>query len=578
MRAPPDPASSASRFRRVLLLLPLFGACAPSGLAYNAQTSPLWRPGDVVVMNLRVGTPSNGGLIDGSTSWNDPVASAMTDWNPYFGSVQFSAVRDSTAPFAKNNGYNTVCFSSTAYGDAWTGRTIGYCYYWWSNGRRTEADVLFNSTVAWNSYRGGLRTGANDIRRVAVHEFGHAFGLDHPDDVGQQVSAVMNSVTSSVETLTADDKAGAAYLYGGVVVAPGITTQPQNQTVAVGGTARFAVEATGTAPLSYQWRKDGANVAGTDATLTISNVQPGNAGNYTVVVSNGGGSATSLPATLTVGSSARLVNIATRAYCSTGNNVTIGGFVVTGSASKRVLIRAVGPSLTSQGLGAGEVLADPMIEVHHGSAVVASNDDWGDNGNAAEIGDVGRQIGAAPLISGDTRSSALLITLPAGVYSFVVKGKGNASGIVLLEVYDAETSNLSARFVNIASRAYATGGNGVAIGGFVIIGNGAKRVLLRGVGPTLTTQGLGAGEVLADPTIEVHHGSEVTAVNDDWGTNANAADIRTVGARIGAAPLSQDDSRSAALLLTLQPGVYSFIASGKAGASGIVLVEVYDAD
>jgi hypothetical protein len=103
-------------------------------------------------------------------------------------------------------------------------------------------------------------------------------------------------------------------------------------------------------------------------------------------------------------------------------------------------------------------------------------------------------------------------------------------------------------------------------------------VLIRAVGPTLTTQGIGQSEVLADPSIELHSGSAVIATNDDWGTNANASAIVTTGARIGATPFATTDTKSSALLLTLSPGVYSFIASGKGGTSGIVLVEVYDAD
>ncbi len=274
----------------------------------------------------------------------------------------------------------------------------------------------------------------------------------------------------------------------------------------------------------------------------------------------------------------RLVNIATRAYCATGDSVTIGGFVVTGGTSKQVLVRAVGPTLTSQGLGASEVLTDPMVEVHKGSAVIAQNDNWGDNANAADIVSVGARIGANPLQAGDSTSSALLLTLSSGVYSFVVKGRNDASGIVLLEVYDADAGSPGAKFVNIATRAYATTGNGVAIGGFVIVGTTPKQVLMRAVGPTLTTQGIGTSEVLVDPVIELHKGSATLATNDNWAANANAAAIVASGARIGATPFYAPDRTSAALLMTLQPGVYSFIAQGKNASSGIVLVEVYDAD
>jgi hypothetical protein len=281
------------------------------------------------------------------------------------------------------------------------------------------------------------------------------------------------------------------------------------------------------------------------------------------------------PATAGSGTS-RFVNIATRAMCSTGNNVTIGGFVVDGTANKRVLLRAVGPSLTAQGLGAAEVLLDPMISVYKGTEVIATNDNWSQNDNVAEIATVGAQIGAAALIATDTKSAVVLVTLTPGVYSFVVTGNAGTSGVVLLEVYDAD--NTASKFVNIATRAYSTTGNGVTIGGFVINGGVAKQVLIRAVGPTLSTYGLPMSELVADPVIELHRGVPVIASNDNWASNANASEIRSAAQRIGAASFASNDEASSALLLKLPPGVYSFIARSKSNASGIVLVEVYDAD
>ncbi|HTO02305.1 MAG TPA: endo-1,4-beta-xylanase, partial [Opitutus sp.] len=308
--------------------------------------------------------------------------------------------------------------------------------------------------------------------------------------------------------------------------------------------------------------------------------------NYTLTLTVSDGRDTSAAATVTVTvyaagqSTSRLVNIATRAYCSTGNNVTIGGFVISGSARKRVLVRGVGPSLTGQGIPQSEALLDPTIELYKGGEVLYSNDNWGAASNASEIPVIAAQIGAAALAPTDTASSALLVDLDPGVYSFIARGKNGTSGIVLLEVYDADPTTSPSKFVNIATRAYATTGNGVTIGGFVISGSLPKQVLLRAVGPTLEDLGIGRADLLADPTIALYRAGESTPfeTNDDWGTNANAALITSIGARIGANALAGSDTRTSALLLTLNPGVYSFIASGKNGASGIVLVEVYDAD
>lgn len=366
--------------------------------------------------------------------------------------------------------------------------------------------------------------------------------------------------------------------------APQFGLHPADATVRLGGTVTLQANASGgTAEVTYQWRKDGREIAGAVFnTLTLAPVSLADGGVYDVVARNYLGSATSAAACLSVDPTSaafsHLANISARAHCSTGNSVTIGGFVVTGNGRKRVLIRAVGPTLTTQGIGANEVLVDPTVEVHHGNAIVAQNDDWGSNANAADITSTAVAIGAMALAATDTHSSALLTTLEPGVYSFIVKGKSDSSGIVLLEVYDADTVTTGSKFVDISARGYATTGNGVAIGGFVISGNAPKRVLMRAVGPTLTTWGIGQNEVLLDPLIELHHGSATLATNDDWGTNTNQADIVTTGARIGATPFATGDTRSSALLMTLQPGIYSFIAKGKNDTSGIVLVEVYDAD
>ena len=317
------------------------------------------------------------------------------------------------------------------------------------------------------------------------------------------------------------------------------------------------VDATASANTTYFYRISAVNAAGASAPTAAVQVA--------TLATNRVGTTT-------------FANIATRAFCGTGNNVTIGGFVVSGGASKRVLVRAVGPSLTAQGLGQAEVLADPTIRVHRGAPVIADNDNWTLNGNAAEITSVAAQIGASAFIGTDTSSSALLLDLTPGVYSFVASGNGGTSGVVLLEVYDADAGGGGSRFANIATRAFSTTGNGVTIGGFVVSGAAPKQVLLRAVGPTLTTQGIGETEVLVDPTIELHQGAPIIAINDNWGDNANAAAITSTGSRIGATPFAATDTKSSALLVKLPPGVYSFIARGKVEPSGIVLVEVYDAD
>mgnify|MGYP001549484152 FL=1 len=339
------------------------------------------------------------------------------------------------------------------------------------------------------------------------------------------------------------------------------------------GPATSYIDVTATAGGTYYYRISALNAGGASAPSATLTVQT--------------------PATAGSGESP-LVNISTRAYCGTGNNVTIGGFVIGGTEKKKVLVRAVGPTLRTMGLKAEEVLADPKIEVHdalHGNGVIATNDNWGDAPDPDEIMTVAGKVGATPLANDpekvvDETSAALVLTLDPGVYTFVASGQGGTTGIVLLEVYDADIAGTASSLVNISTRALGKTGNDVTIGGFVIGGHGTKRVLVRAVGPTLRLQGIDAAEVMADPVIELHdalHGNGVVATNDNWKDNANAAEIVTTGARIGATPLANDpekvvDTTSAALLLTMPPGIYTFVVTGKAASSGIVLLEVYDAE
>ena len=208
---------------------------------------------------------------------------------------------------------------------------------------------------------------------------------------------------------------------------------------------------------------------------------------------------------------------------------------------------------------------------------MATNDNWGDNANAAEITTIAAQAGTTPFRTGDTTSAALLVTLDPGAYTFVVSGKNGSSGVVLLEVYDVD-SGTSSSFAGIATRAYGTVGDRVPIGGFVISGSARKQVLVRAVGPTLTTQGIAQADVMADPVIELHSGAPTIAINDDWADNANGGTITSESQRVGTTALAAFDAESSALLLTLAPGGYTFISRGAAETSGIVLIEVYDAD
>jgi len=193
-----------------------------------ALLSSKW-PNGPVVMHLRMGGGS-GTLIDGSTSWNQVVTNGLAAWNAHIQLVSFSAVNDSTAANGDGNGLNTVFFSDTVYGDAFGESTLAVATSWsFAGGRKAESDVIFNRAKPFNSYRGNLRSGATDILRVAIHEFGHTLGLDHPDEEGQNVDAIMNSHVSNRDSLAADDINGARSLYGSGITS-NVTFPPRNET------------------------------------------------------------------------------------------------------------------------------------------------------------------------------------------------------------------------------------------------------------------------------------------------------------------------------------------------------------
>ena len=187
-------------------------------------SSSRWPLGSNVTMQLELGGFS-GTLIDGSTGgWGSIAESALTEWNGKMNQLKFSVVRDSAAALAGGNNLNNVFWGSTVYGQAFGTRTLAITTFWYMGSTRTESDVVFNTNQSWNSYRGSLRTASsgdvlNDFRRVALHEFGHVVGLEHPDDSGQSVVAQMNSTISDLDDLAADDIAGAQALYGAPAVA-----------------------------------------------------------------------------------------------------------------------------------------------------------------------------------------------------------------------------------------------------------------------------------------------------------------------------------------------------------------------
>ena len=248
-------------------------------------------------------------------------------------------------------------------------------------------------------------------------------------------SVVVSNSAGSVTSANASLTVTAATSPG---TSPSIATQPANLMLPAGYSGSLSVTATGTAPLSYQWRLNGTAIPGaTGSTLPLASVQASASGNYSVVVTNASGSVTSNIATVTVGTATgRFLNLSTRGYVGTGNNVLIAGLVVSGSSPKSILIRAVGPALVPMGLSTSEVLADPVLTLKDSTGTdIATNDNWGDAPTAAILSQVFHSVGAFDLTAGST-DSVLLVTLPPGVYTALATGKNGGTGIALLETYE----------------------------------------------------------------------------------------------------------------------------------------------
>ncbi|MBS0663650.1 MAG: immunoglobulin domain-containing protein, partial [Verrucomicrobia bacterium] len=261
-------------------------------------------------MQLKLGSATV--LSDGS-NYNTSAQAAMAVWNGNLGTVQFSSTVADVGLAVDDNQINEMSFGSQVYpGEDFDANVLAVTVSYLSttpraNGtyRRTQSDIILNSKYTWDSYRGGLRT-PEDIRRVAMHELGHVLGLGHPDlaTPPQSVAALMNSMESNIDTVTADDIAGAQALYGNQPVQPSIRYNIYGVTAYTGETVSFSITAFGTPPLTYQWQKDGVPLAGaTDSTLTIVGVKLSDAGNYKVVISNAAGSVVSSEARLTVNTS-----------------------------------------------------------------------------------------------------------------------------------------------------------------------------------------------------------------------------------------------------------------------------------
>lgn len=399
-------------------------------------------------------------------------------------------------------------------------------------------------------------------------------------------------------------------------VAPSFKSQPTGVTINQGQNATFSVAVEGTSPFTYQWKKDGAAITGaTDATLRLVNVTLGQAGNYSVVVTNASGAVTSSSAVLTVNTPLTLTSNPVSRTAAIGDTLA-PAFSVTATAASGVTLtyqwRKDGVNIlgaTSATLGLTAIKATDF-----GTYSVTITSPTGTLTSTGAVLSRAADPVVAPVITRDPSSvtinlgSSLILSVaatgsPAPTYQWQFNGVSipgaNAATLVLTDVIAAQagtynvvatntggtatsksatvaTSSGFGRQLNISTRGYVGSGGDILIPGFVIAGNGAKRLLIRAAGPALSQ--FGVSGVLADPQLAVFKDSTQLFSNDNWSADAaNVATVTSAGTAVGAFALAAG-SKDAALVTSLEPGAYTIQVSGVGNTTGTAIVEVYDLD
>jgi hypothetical protein len=251
-----------------------------------------------------------------------------------------------------------------------------------------------------------------------------------------------------------------------------------------------------------------------------------------------------------------LANISTRLPVGTDPNALFAGFIVTGNVNKKVIIRAIGPSLKVNGAPLAGRLQDPILELHDSSVTLETNDNWGDSPNKQAIID-------STVAPSDSLESAIVRSLPPGTYTAIERGVNNATGIGVVEMYDLDTA-ANARLVNISTRGFVQTGNDVLFAGMAVVGPGSQKVIVRALGPSINVPGK-----MADPTMELHDGNGgLLETNDNWVDSPNKQQIID-------STVAPPNNLESAIIRTLTAGSYTAIVRGVSNGTGIAVVEVY---
>ena len=356
------------------------------------------------------------------------------------------------------------------------------------------------------------------------------------------------------------------------------------ESLRAGGTLAFAGDSPGLG-YSFQWLFDGATIPGATAPqLTVPTIGTSQSGYYTLIAASPGGTQSATTTQVNVTADAWLTNLSARtlvAPTQSPDDILIAGFVTAGPDGKQVLVRGVGPSLSTVGVSSG-LLADPQLTLYAGSTVLDGPlQDWD-----ASLAATFTAVGAFPLMPASADAAAS-VHVPPGAYTAQLTSVSGQDGIGMVEIYDADPGAPANRLVNLSARGYVGTGDNRMIGGFVIEGSTSETVLVRAVGPGLMPYVYNFLGVLGDPVLTVFDSSgNVLASIDGQSTNPAAGNssvaaglqpaTNNVLESVGA--ISSEEQGDAAMVLTLPPGAYTAQVSSASGATGFVLFEVYEVD
>ncbi len=306
----------------------------------------------------------------------------------------------------------------------------------------------------------------------------------------------------------------------------------------------------------------GSALVGLRGTSSAGGVTDNTRGGTLFVVGGGPLPTPTPPPTSTPAPAVRLANIAGRSLVQQGDEVGFGGFIVRGNTPKRVLIRGIGPSLRAGDAPLSGRLSDPTLSLRgEAGAPIADNDNWRSSPEQQQIQDTG-------IAPSDDSEAAILRTLAPGAYTAILQGAGDTQGIGVVEIYDLEP-NTGSELANLAARAFVSTDDNVLIGGVILSGVTPKRVLLRGIGPSLSGS---LSNALANPTMELFNGNgDLLGRNDNWRDAPNAGEIEATG-------IAPSNDAESAILMPLSAGQYTAVVSGVDRGTGNGVVEAYRLD